>query len=208
MNKNRTFLPLLICLSTAQLAPAALIDFEDLSLTIYNVGNSFNSGGIPFNVVAYNGAGGAITVATGGTPANKLIRMNNSVGVNLSLPSGVASIAFDYTDQCTGCTQTGITVNGSASSPLVELVNLNGTMLGGAAITVGSPSAAAFQKRLTVTGPISTFTVGGTELSLDNLAVTIPEPATLFLAATGFVFLITNSGRHRVPLLACPAVPY
>lgn len=47
-----------ITLSLAATVPAAVVvDFEDLAAATYNIGGSFTSNGVQFDVIAYNGGG-------------------------------------------------------------------------------------------------------------------------------------------------------
>jgi hypothetical protein len=184
----------LLSLALTETAGAVVIDFEDLtSGTSYSVGNTFTSGGVPFNVIGYNGPGSSISVTTIVTPMNTRISMNNRIGVNVALPPNVEFLAFDFSDGCSSCSHTGITVNGAASSPAIQLVSLDGTALGGATIFIGPPNDPSFQNRLMLKGPISTFAVGGTELYFDNLEI-VPEPATLLLA---IICLLVPTRRRR-----------
>src|SRR3954468_24581119 len=53
---------LIAWLATCRSAPAVVVDFEDLATATFGVGNSFDSGGVHFNIVAYNGAGSSLSV--------------------------------------------------------------------------------------------------------------------------------------------------
>jgi hypothetical protein len=178
-------------------AAAVVVDFEDLATTTYSVGNSFDSGGVKFDVVAYNGAGSSLNVSKSGSPLNTRLFMNNSIGVRIAFTAFASSIAFDFSDQCSGCSATGITVNGVASNPAIDLPLLNGTTLGGASISISPPSNAAFQNRLTVNGIITSLTAGGTEFSFDNLTILVPEPATPMLILTGAIASLRTRLRRR-----------
>jgi hypothetical protein len=192
----------LLLFSLVGTAEAVVVDFEDLtSGTLYSVGNMFTSGGVSFNVIGYNGPGSSINVTKILTPMNTRISMNNRIGVNVALPPNVNFLAFDYSDGCSSCSHTGITVNGAASSPAIQLVGRDGTTVGGATIFIGPPIDLSFQNRLTLKGAISTFAVGGTELYFDNLEI-VPEPATLLLAMTG---LFVPTRRRRAPLATVSA---
>jgi hypothetical protein len=180
MNTARLWAPLLV-LAFVSPSFAVVVDFEDLPTASYGVGGVFNSNGIMFNVIAYNGLGSGVFIQKSGSPVNTRVFAGNSAGVNVGLPTNTNLISFDFGDFCTGCSETGITVNGIASSPTVQLTALDGTTLGGAAIDVVQGSANIH--RMTLTGPITTFAIGGTELQLDNLRIAVPEPATSLLTA-------------------------
>jgi hypothetical protein len=186
-----------LSLSSALPAAAVTVDFEDLAAATYNVGGSFNSNGIPFNVIAYNGGGSMLGIQKSGTPTNTRLSAFNTTGVNVGVPSGTGMLAFDFSDGCSGCSHIGITVNGAASDPTVQLVDLNKTTLGGVQISVLPSSAAGFQARLRLEGPIMAFATGGTEYWFDNLVMRVPEPTT----ATMVVFALGSlaSWRRRHP---------
>lgn len=175
-------------------ATAIFVDFEDVPVAIYNAGNNFTSNGIQFNVISYNGTGQGLSVNEMGTPGNIGVNAFNTVGVDVALPAGIQSLAFDFHDGCTGCSHVGITVNGTASSPTVQLVDLHNTDLGGVQINILPPSQPGFQARLQLLGPITSFATGGTEYLLDNFEIRVPEPTT---ATMGLIALGSLLVRRR-----------
>ena len=197
MKTFMTSIILVASLVTFRPAAAVVVNFEDLAQTLYTAGNSFDSGGVHFNVVAYNGVSGSVNVSKFGTPLNTRLFMTSNIGVSVTLPLSTTSIAFDFHDQCSGCSATGITVNGVASNPTVNLPLLDGTSLGGATIAIGPASDATFQNRLMVSGIITSFTAGGTEFTFDNLTILVPEPATTMLALIGIVAALGTRFRRR-----------
>jgi hypothetical protein len=197
MKTFATFIVLVAWLTTFHPTAAVVIDFEDLAPASYGVGNSFTSNGVLFNVVPYNGAGSSLNVSKFGSPLNTQLSMATAIGVHIGFSSFATSIAFDFSDQCSGCSATGITVNGVASNPTINLPLLNGTSLNGATISIGPASNSAFQNRLTVTGTITSFAAGGTEFSLDNLTILVPEPAAPTLLLIGAIASFMTRVRRR-----------
>ena len=183
----------LLTLSTVASAHAVVVDFEDLSAGNFGVGGSFSSAGISFDVIAYNGVGGGFFINKTTSPPNTQLNMANSTGINVILPANTNLIEFDYFDHCSGCSTTGITVNGVASSPTIQLTALDGTTLGGVAIEVIAGSGLTIPNHLTLSGPITSFATGGTEYLFDNLRITVPEPTTGILAICG----IAGFSRRR-----------
>lgn len=184
MNPTRLWAPMLV-LALITPSQAVVVDFEDLSAGSFGVGGSFSSAGISFDVINYNGVGGGFFINKTTSPPNTQLNMANSTGINVILPPNANLIEFDYFDHCSGCSTTGITVNGVASSPTVQLTALDGTTLGGAAIQVIAGSGLTIPNHLRLTGPITSFATGGTEYLLDNLRLAVPEPATALLATCG-----------------------
>jgi hypothetical protein len=184
MNPTRLWAPLLVLALITPLR-AVVVDFEDFSAGSFGVGGSFSSAGISFDVIAYNGVGSQVSISKTGNPVNTRLFSGNSVGVNVDLPANTNLISFDFGDFCGGCSTTGITINGVASSPTVQLTALDNTTLGGATIDVVLGVATTHQ--MILTGPITTFAIGGTELAIDNLRLAVPEPS-------GFVLLVGLAG--------------
>jgi hypothetical protein len=185
MNTARIWAPLLV-LTFATPSLAVVIDFDDQPATVYSVGNSFTIDGIQFHVIDYNGAGSSVRLD--GSGANKSLSMGNSIGINVDVPSSTGFIEFSYGDFCSSCSTTGITVNGQASNPTVELTALHGTTLGGVAIEV-IPGATRFNT-MRLTGPITSFATGGTEYLFDNLRIAVPEPGSLVLLISSVGLLL------------------
>ena len=187
MNALKFWIALMTLLAVAQ-ARAVVVDFEDLPAGSFGVGGTFSSAGISFDVIGYNGAGSQVTISENSVTGNTQVFAGNSVGVNVDLPANTKLISFDFGDFCGGCSTTGITINGVASSPTVQLTALDNTTLGGATINVVLGPAATHQ--MTLTGSITTFAIGGTELALDNLRIAVPEPSTCLLAICGFASVL------------------
>jgi hypothetical protein len=185
MNAARFWVPLLV-LTFVSPALAVVIDFDDQPSAVYSVGNSFTIEGIQFNVIGYNGAGSSIRLD--GSGANKSLSMGNSIGINIDVPSNTGLVEFRFADFCSSCSTTGITVNGQASNPTVQLTALDGTTLGGVEIDV-ILGPAAFQT-MRLIGPITSFATGGTEYFFDDLRIAVPEPCTCTLLLVGVALIL------------------
>jgi hypothetical protein len=177
-------------------ASAQFVDFDDLSLGAYSTGQTFVSGGVTFEVGDYNGLTGQAVVADAGQApgSGREIRLENEDKLIIHMPAGTSALSFDYG---AFCCDTGIVVNG-LSSPLSDpnghnFRNLDGTTLGRVAIEVDWMSVGGDNERGTITlrGPITTFSVSGTEFAIDNVSLfVVPEPAPLthIFAAISAVF--------------------
>jgi hypothetical protein len=179
-NKSLACWSIALLVFGASPAQAVLVDFQDLGPATYNVGGTFNSGGVQFGVVAYNGPGTTFFVNESAT--NTTLFGGNSIGVEIAVPPNTNYLAFDFDDSCTPCSATGITVNGAASSPLVQLVDLNNTSLGGVQVSVLPAVTPFFDGRIVLQGPISSFSTGGTEYGIDYLEMRVPEPTCTSIA--------------------------
>lgn len=184
MNRVRFWAPLMVLVFVTPLH-AILIDFNEPPAT-YNVGSSFILEGIQFQVIGYNGVGSSISL--NGTGADRHLSMNNSIGINVDVPSNTGLVEFRFADFCSSCSTTGITVNGQASNPTIQLTALDGTTLGGVQIDV-IPGPAAFQT-MRLIGPITSFATGGTEYLFDNLRIAVPEPGSYTMVLVGLALTL------------------
>ncbi len=182
----------LLTLSAAAPTHAVVVDFDDAPDATYVVGNSFTADGVQFHVVPYNGVGTQIRLD--GTSNDKYLSMANSVGISVDVPPNINLISFNFRDACSPCSTTGITVNGIASVPMVQLRDLVGTTLGGVSVNVVS-TGQLISDLLILTGPITSFATGGTEYLFDNLRLSVPEPTTGILALCGIAGFLLRSKR-------------
>lgn len=154
--------------------------FEDLTLgTSYSSGSQFTSNGLTFDVVQFGNFGSPASVSDSSILNGQFINLPNTIGLDLQLPANANEVSFVF---AAGCCDTGIVVNGTASPLSSGLIGLDGTIVGGANVTVGPFGAFGSETGVvTVTGNINTFVVGGTELRVDDFNVVVPEPTSFTL---------------------------
>ena len=218
----RVFLPLaagslvLFCVFVyATPLRATILTFEDLTLgQTYesNAGSpaapdSFVTDGVPVVV------GEFFLLPSGSTPGvNAVVRdsvVDSSItagGSGNFLFMGVVNLEFDFGGPVSQLSflfgefggDLNIRVNG-----VLEKVNSFFTLpatIGGAGVTVellGS-TVGGDLGRVTLTGNITQFSVGGEEFSIDDVDfILVPEPATMALAAFGLLALVIAGRRAR-----------
>jgi len=86
------------------------------------------------------------------------------------LPAVVDQFSFRYTS---GNSTNRLTINGASTSSPLNIASTNGTTLGGVAISVSAGL-------VTLNGPVQTFTIMGTELSIDEVFINAPTPTADF----------------------------
>ena len=181
-------------------ARATTLDFEDLPLSqIYDLdagtpGNpdSFVTNGVPVQLAEFfflpsgSTIGGQAMVfdsivdnfVTAGGAGNYLFMGNVNLDFDLGAPASQLSFLFGEFGG-----NLNIRVNGVLEN-VGSLFSLPAT-IGGAAVTVEnlSPSPSPVLGRVTLTGNITSFAVGGQEFSIDDVIfIPVPEPSTWVLA--------------------------
>jgi hypothetical protein len=121
----------------------------------------------------------------------------SSINAELVLPGTVPGVTFEYA--YTGGL-TNLIINGAQSIQNASLLSLSGTKLGGVNIAAtSSPIQGGHKGVVTLTGPVSSLSVGGQEFHLDSIRI-VPEPGphvALILAASGFLRRRAWRGRGR-----------
>ena len=184
--------------TVTQNASAILMEFEDLPLGhIYNVGDSFSATGIQVQVVKFQPvAGGELS----GTALVDNLGIAGSTGKELTLnnvslkflagPYPQLGIALMFADL-------GGDINLGINGDLRKAANfteLSGETIGGAKITVFGGNG-SYGVILMASGSITSFTIGGQELSVDYVFTSegcIPEPATIVLLGLGSMGLLIS----------------
>jgi hypothetical protein len=193
---HKTFLLAIMLLfslvSRAMATKEIFVDFDDLTVgTMYNVGDSFRSDGIDFNVIDFSGTGSSITVNQYSEALRKNLVMNTAIGVEIELPRNTTLLEFDFLG-CPFCTTTGLDVNGESSLP-TPMTALNGRTLAGVAVQQSGGIRGV--GRIRFEGPITSFSVGGNGLSIYNLRIVTPEPATCLLLGASLMTLTLRRSR-------------
>lgn len=175
-----TFLFLSI-LMVCGLVQGYVITFEDLPLGVtYDAGNSpISSGGVQIDLL---GAGSTTVqnVGNAGGTGQELWISNIDLDFDFSIVP-LQGLSFQFGEYGNGVINleiNGLLVNDFASA--------NGTDFNGAVATVLDTGTLG---AVFVTGPISSFSIGGQELAIDNVIACIPEPATLALMGLGALVL-------------------
>jgi hypothetical protein len=182
---------------------AITTDFEDLpNGAVFTNGTLFSSGGLNFKSVPFPATGTEVVVDSLGkaSGSGKEISFGRSVGLEFELTSIVSKIDFLFGDYFADSNGDYIgaqfIVNGVSSGR--PLVPLDGTTIGGVQIAVKPVNVAGgVTGRLTLTGPIQSLTVGSTNFYLDQVTVTVPEPATAALVLLGGGAMVASARRRR-----------
>jgi hypothetical protein len=178
----------------SQLVHAQATDFEDLSLgTTYAAGSSFDSNGLSFDVVGFGLTASPIVVDDNlmAKGSGLELALPNTIGLRFQLPPQTNSISLKY---ASACCDTGVVVNGVASPLSGGLSPLDNTTLGGVSVGVTWAFQGTEMGTATFSGPISSFVIGGTELWIDDVQVSVPEPSSCALAGMCILPLLW---RHR-----------
>jgi hypothetical protein len=158
---------------------AYLTNFEDLPLsttpaTRFAPGSAFTSSGIKFTVVPYPYSYSVSVAdrdyAKGG---GKELWMGAGVGVSVSMPPMASQVAFKFAQ---GNPWNGLSINGQSTSRPLTIKDMNGISLGGVSVAVVSSPSVNYGS-VTLTGLIESLTIGGMELSVDDLSITAPVTA-------------------------------
>jgi hypothetical protein len=159
----------------------AFTDFEDLADgTFYPVGVSIDSKGLSFEVIPFPSPTGLFS--------SSIIDQFGSLQT-IGLSTGYAALDFKLTksanhislDYRIGDNGTGLFINGVATPLSNSFDPLDGTIVGGALISLTTPTSVLFNARLVISGDIDSFAIGGVELFVDNVRVFIPEPTAIAL---------------------------
>lgn len=175
------------------LVSASVITFENLTVDDqYDVGDSFVSDGVEitgeefFWLPSGSTEDGFAIVQANGTAggAGKEVYLNN---INLDFDLSFASFEGVSLQYGNDGGNVNLEINGIRH---VEnsFLPLNGMTIGGVIVSVLEIDASG-KGAIFATGPISTFSIGGQELAIDNVIACVPEPATLSLLALGVLAL-------------------
>ena len=200
MNKAIIAILLLIFPSTAE---AAFTDFDDLPhLSRYFLGDTINSNGLLFDTVDLGTfPGGATAVDERIARPSNTYNSAGGTGVYLSftrfgldfpLLPGTKHVSLLYGVHTSNAAT--IILNGETANPTNGFIDLNGTTLGGVSITAAVGTAGY---ELQLNGPLNSLIVGGTEFTMDDVTIGIPEPSTATLLFAASISLLTTRRRRR-----------
>ncbi len=150
---------------------ATCVGFDTLpSTAIYKIGNSFTEAGVKVQVVPY--------ISSGGTAAEARVKTTNAAGgtgqeigvnyVNLEFNFGgpVDGLSFLFRE---GSTNHNIGINGSPM-PFTQFLKIHQTTIGGVNVSVTTtPGTNNKQGAVDLKGKITSFSIGGVELSLNSV---------------------------------------
>jgi hypothetical protein len=186
----RAVIILSLLLATPFSAYGLSTDFEDLALGArFAIGETIHSNELAFDVVDAGdtplmfpreirviGGTGSSTYASG-----RFLGFDNDLGLRFQLPVGTQHIAFSY---YIADSSAGLIVNRDPSPLTDGFSTIDGSTIGGISVDVAAlprRPGGSEEGRIFLHGPIDSFTLRGTELQIDNVVVTIPEPSTLAL---------------------------
>jgi hypothetical protein len=190
------FVVVLVAIATQNATAMIVMEFEDLLLDHYDVGDSFTTSGIqvqvePFKPVFGEEISGTAWVDdshfSGGGPGQELMLNNVNLKFLLDINGCPACFVYLLFGRYGGNVNLGIN-DDIKKAP--DFINLQGT-IGGAIVAVhGYPMGdiMAFGG-----GGISSFTIGGQDLYIDRLIIcegVVPEPATIVLLGLGGVSVL------------------
>ncbi len=195
---------LVVACASCGVANAVVITFSDVSAdSPFLPGDGFTASGVPVKVDAAvqplgqylpTGAERSVRVGTG---------MAGGFGNELQLSN--AAVTFDFPDAAWGVVlqfgQYEQGINLAINNQLIvadSLASLNGWITGDAALLVPAVSPAGLGV-LMMLGNISSFSIGGASLAIDNViaSAVIPEPATLGLLLVSSLVLLGHRRRFR-----------
>ena len=162
---------------------AASKDFEDLTPgTSYGDKASFTSNGLSF-AVSSEGSG---QISVWGAPNSQFGSVelwDGNAWLDVVLPQAASEVSLDI--GYFGGHSWG-KVNG-VDQYFQYLPDLHGRVVGGVGLQISDLAIVSGGQTatLTMSGTINSLSFFGQEMCMDNLAVTVPEPATLTLAALG-----------------------
>ena len=180
---------------------AATLNFEDLVLgTIYSPGDSFTTNGVTVTAEDFTFSSGTttnlgFTRVENGTLAGGSGQELNVNNILLSFDIGnVSALSFAFGEYGGNL---NMRVNGIFQN-FENFSQLNGAMIGGALVSVVN-GLGNDQGSISLTGPISSFAVGGQEFYMDDLRTSgvVPLPAGLVLLGSGLLGLLGLGRRKR-----------
>jgi hypothetical protein len=200
MTRTRILAALSLAFAT-QISHAAYTGFEDLTVgSAYGTGSTISSGGVNFGVVPFN-LGSTISVSStnyaGGS--GKSLFLGSRIGLDFNLPTLAQGISLRYGQYC--CDY-GVRVNG-VNKFVSSFLDLNGMTVGGVNFEVSSQGGSNSRGIMTVTGNISSFVIGGTEVGIDDVSIVLNTQPGDFDAdgdVDGRDFLIWQRGMSSDPL--------
>jgi len=169
---------------------ASVVDFDDLiDETIYNVGDSFVSSGVSMTVEEFQWSNGTwyfdgyVPVGDelwAGGSGNELEWINNA-NVDFNFGGPVSDITFQFMD---GGGNLNIEINNDFRN-ISDLGDIDGLIVGGTSVVlVGTTNLGT----LHINGAVTSFSVGGQELNIDNVTY-VPEPTTLCILGLGSLLI-------------------
>jgi hypothetical protein len=180
-------------------AQATVTGFEDLPLSAeFAPGEVIHSQGLSFDVVDLSNpplqfertmqireVAGSNALRMG-----KYLSFGKELGFVFKLPVTTQHVAVAYSSYDFNA---GLIINGSPTSLADGFSDFDGVTIDGVAIhTAILSDLPGFEEGwLFLNGPITSLAIRGTELSIDNVTVLVPEPSTLvlILAMSGSVLL-------------------
>jgi hypothetical protein len=187
---------LAISLLVARTTIAGFTDFEDLTDgTIYGVGNTIESNALFFEPVSStvrvkgpspfgdDAGGSGLELRIGGSTSQ----------LSFTLPNGTTEVSFLFGAYDPNA---AFVVNGVSAALAGNFAALNGSVVGGVAVSVIPSPTPPFglqnvQGQLLLRGQITSLVLSGPELSIDNVSVSVPEPFSALLAGSAAVFYMS-----------------
>ena len=201
---------LLLCMGNPSYA--LTLDFEDLTAgTTYSLGDSFLTGGVQASVQDFqwlttpprwacadagfcSGFTEVDTSQLAGGSGNDMHFNNASLDFNLGVPvTGLSLLFGEYGGNV------NVDINGALQN-FQNFADINGATIGGVTASVVN-GFGNDMGNLVFAGSITSFTIGGQELWIDDIDFTtaaVPEPASLLLVCAGLVGLGFMRKRFRV----------
>ena len=158
------------------LAPGDCVDFESLTPgTVYNVSDSFADSGVIISAQPFQWAGGAWTSA--GSSEVQILNLSGGTGLDLAVNN--INLNFDFGRDVEGLRllfgeyggNINLTINGDFRNES-NFPTLHGQIVGGTLVEVFM-SPAGFGV-IRITGVVSSFSVGGQELWIDDVCDSEP----------------------------------
>lgn len=191
--RTHTAAALVPALVVAAAAHADLIDFEDRAPgESFAPTTTFVSGGVTLSVLPFAGDNAVFITNSDNTntpgPDNEANVNNAVLGVNFisNFAAPADGVVFFY-GEFGGTNE--LFINGVGSGAVGDFTTLDGVILGGSSVSVfpTGPNTG----RISLSGPISNFGVGGQELWIDDIRFpTIPAPGAVTLAGVGALALL------------------
>ena len=184
----------------AQIAIAATIDFEDLTLgTEYNVGDTFTSAGVQITGESFfSFPSGPVVISGSAAVSNGALAGGAGLGfwinnINLSFDFGAPldGLALQYGEF-------GGNINLDINGTLVNVENFANIPLTVAGTSVFTLDTGTGTGSLFIIGNINSFAIGGQELAIDNIvASVVPEPVTITMLGFGVLLALKRKKRTR-----------
>jgi hypothetical protein len=190
-------------------SPSVCIDFEGLNLSaVYHIGNWFIESGVTMTVEQFQWSNGIWTsngvarAFAGGLAGHLGQELNlNSVNVQFQTPQCVQGLTLLYGEYGGNL---NLSVNGQFKN-MESMTNVNGTTMAGVLITV--TPLGTDMGRLTLSGPFSSFAIGGQELFIDHVCLRYCQETNLDFGDAPDkpypTLLASNGARHTIVSRFC-----